>query len=142
MYVLARTFVVGSICPISSEIDPAQWGFSLAEVPQDPNGFPYRVIAGMTIECTKPYGSEMRGCDEDDDPYIIEPVIMPEGMTWDGSWWHWTATSEQRGNHFLLFRITDAPIGSTPGTTYAVYLVKVTNRVNHPPVLLPFGDVQ
>ena len=130
-------FAVAQVCTSPPTLTPADVPFEY-----DPNDAPARFISWMQIDAGSEYGSEIRACDPDGDPFIIEPVSMPEGMTWDSitNWWHWTATNQQLGNHWLVFKVTDVPpvgdVNSLSDT--AAYLVNVRRVTNEPPVLLPF----
>ncbi len=102
-----------------------------------------RAISWMEIQPGGKYGSEIRVCDPNGDPVVIEPISMPVGMTWDANsnWWHWRPKHSQIGVHYLVMRATDQPPSpAVPDFDEAVYLLHVKRTGNKGPFLLPFGN--
>ena len=125
------------VCTQPPVVDVAQFGI-------DANEVPVPVIAWQVVDPLGDYGSEVRACDEDGNPYSIEPVQMADGAVWNPeiSTWFWTPTLEQIGNHIFIFRVRDTPDPNwqtgDAGTDEAAFAIIVRRRPNRPPRLLPF----
>jgi len=114
-----------------------------ADVPFAYDSDGHEPIAWMGIEATRSYSSEVRGCDPDGDPFIMEPVFMPEGSTWNAATntWSWTPTIEQVGVHFIKIRATDIVDPNTrwSKSSESEFMICV-KAFNETPVILPDMD--
>ena len=129
-------FVIAEECIKAPNIYPADVPFTY-----DPNTAPERVIHWLEISATSEISLEVKACDPDGDPYVITPVIMPDGMTFDPNtnYFHWTPETPQIGTHWIVFRVIDIPpFGSEPKGDIGATIINVTPRLNNPPCLLPF----
>ena len=105
--------------------------------PSDPNRAP---IAWMEIQALSTYSSEIRVCDPDEDPMVVEVIEMPTGATFDGTFWSWTPTLAQLGANYFVFKVTDIPPTGLEAlsdeATYVVNVLRLTNRA--PAFVVPF----
>jgi len=97
-----------------------------------------RVIGTTGIGTHYMSGSEVRGCQNQGYPYVIEPVQVPDGVVWDANidTWYWLPDVNDVGPHPFVFGITSTAPDGEVQTTIETYVVNVILKFD-PPVLEP-----
>jgi hypothetical protein len=109
---------------------------TVIEIPRPPDLSP---IADMTINEGERFVFILEATDPNEDEVLLYSCSnLPEGATLDETKgiFRWIPTQEQVGPHILYFKIFD-PTGLSDSDTVGI----TVNDVQHPPYLLPIGDM-
>ncbi|MDD5327438.1 MAG: Ig domain-containing protein [Phycisphaerae bacterium] len=132
---LLASFAQGKQFVVAESCDRTPVDVNTVPFEIDPNEIAGFYLVGYEIVCQGPtFYWDIVCCDDEGDSYILEPISLPKGMTWDAAKNQIKWTPPTAGIYYVKITVTDDPNRpcATRATGKYVWAIQVPEK-NTPP---------